>query len=116
MPPLHFLSVSTRLRPVRENTWNRFSNRDGVEFPERCVWREKALRRDAPRGNALRGIASLRIGTQSYFCPPPRYFLDATRIHWYSCMQRMKLRHSNLWSDCDLYVVGQDGVLREVKW
>jgi len=27
-----------------------------------------------------------------------------------------KLRHDNLWSQCDLYVVGQHGVLCKVKW
>jgi len=28
----------------------------------------------------------------------------------------MKRRHNNLWSQHDLYVVGQHGVLCEVKW
>jgi len=31
-------------------------------------------------------------------------------------IHRLKWRHSNLWSRCDLYVVEQRGVLREVKW
>jgi len=32
------------------------------------------------------------------------------------CRYRVKSRHSNMWSYCDLYVVGHDGVLCEVKW
>jgi len=28
----------------------------------------------------------------------------------------MKWRNSNLWSEYDLYVVGQYGVLCEIKW
>jgi len=29
---------------------------------------------------------------------------------------KLKWRHCNLWSQCDLYVVGQHGVLCDVKW
>jgi len=29
---------------------------------------------------------------------------------------KVKWRHSNIWSQCDLYATGQNGVLREVKW
>jgi len=31
-------------------------------------------------------------------------------------IHRVKWRHSNLWLQYDLYVVGQHGVLRQVKW
>jgi len=31
-------------------------------------------------------------------------------------MRMVKCRNSNLWSHYDLCVVGQDGVLCEVKW
>jgi len=31
-------------------------------------------------------------------------------------IHRVKWRHSNLWSHYDLYVLGQHGVLCEVKW
>jgi len=31
-------------------------------------------------------------------------------------MRRVNWRHSNLWSQYDLYVVGQHDVLCEVKW
>jgi len=39
-----------------------------------------------------------------------RHVMGISRIH------RVKWRHSYLWSHYDLYAVGQDGVLCEVKW
>jgi len=32
------------------------------------------------------------------------------------CIRRVKWRHSNLWSQHDLYVVGQQRILCEVQW
>ena len=33
-----------------------------------------------------------------------------------ACIQTVKWRHSNLWSQDDLYVMGQHSILCEVKW
>jgi len=43
-----------------------------------------------------------------------RQYLDYGSI--FLITHRVKWCHRNLWSYCNLYVVEQQGVLREVKW